>query len=214
MRRRACCSRWRAGSTPSRHRRRRCDGPCLLAACLPACLPVRRAMRATLRGCAGRDPGRLTEPLPDPPPASCRPSSAIVCPCWQRAHGPTPLGPPPPPPAARRRERGCRRRGWLQVRRRLRTRWHPPRRRADHLFVAGDTAPSITIKSRVAVAGGTLTRFTHDSVATQTPMTAAVYIPPGVEYSAQVPDRVCRQCDEIANSATHKMDDYTEQHSA
>ena len=52
------------------------------------------------------------------------------------------------------------------------------------LFPGG--AASITVKSRVAVAGGTLIRFTHHSVSTQTPMTAAVFIPPGVEYSAQV----------------------------
>ena len=45
----------------------------------------------------------------------------------------------------------------------------------------------LEILARVPVAGGTLIRFKHDSVSTGTPMTAAVFIPPGVEYSSEIP---------------------------
>ena len=52
----------------------------------------------------------------------------------------------------------------------------------------GRLSPSvINIKARIAVAGGTLIRFTHESTSTQTTMTAAVFMPPGVEYSSEIP---------------------------
>ena len=47
--------------------------------------------------------------------------------------------------------------------------------------------PDLTILARIPVAGGTLIRFKHESTSTKTPMTAAVFIPPGVEYSAEIP---------------------------
>ena len=50
--------------------------------------------------------------------------------------------------------------------------------------MSGDGVDEI---SRVAVAGGTLIRFSHESSTTGTPMTAAIFIPPGVEYSTEIP---------------------------
>jgi hypothetical protein len=52
---------------------------------------------------------------------------------------------------------------------------------------ASPASSSVAVKSRISVAGGTLIRFTHDSSSTGTPMTAAVFIPPGVEYSSEIP---------------------------
>ena len=60
-----------------------------------------------------------------------------------------------------------------------------PRNALLTLRLSGGSA--CTIKSKISVAGGTLIRFTHDSTATKTPMTAAVFIPPGVEYSSEIP---------------------------
>ena len=49
------------------------------------------------------------------------------------------------------------------------------------------TDSSFQVLSRIAVAGGTLIRFSHQSAETSTPMTGAVFMPPGVEYAAEVP---------------------------
>jgi S-formylglutathione hydrolase len=46
---------------------------------------------------------------------------------------------------------------------------------------------SIKVLSKVSVAGGVLTRFSHASTATGTSMTAAVFLPPGVKFAASVP---------------------------
>jgi S-formylglutathione hydrolase FrmB len=53
-------------------------------------------------------------------------------------------------------------------------------------LMAGAMA-GITVTKKIAVAGGTLTRFTHDSTATKTPMNAALFMPPGMEYADEVP---------------------------
>jgi S-formylglutathione hydrolase len=45
----------------------------------------------------------------------------------------------------------------------------------------------LEVMARIPVAGGTLIRFKHQSTSTGTPMTAAVFIPPGVEYSSDIP---------------------------
>ena len=68
----------------------------------------------------------------------------------------------------------------------------PPRRAAVrrgalHCVRGGADAASIEIISRTAVAGGELIRFSHDSTSTKTTMTAAIFVPPGVEYAAEVP---------------------------
>ena len=70
----------------------------------------------------------------------------------------------------------------------------PPRRTAsplrrgalDRVRGGADAAP-IEIISRTAVAGGELIRFSHASTSTKTTMTAAIFVPPGVEYSAEIP---------------------------
>ena len=49
------------------------------------------------------------------------------------------------------------------------------------------TDSSFQVLSRIPVAGGTLIRFSHQSAETSTPMTGAVFMPPGVEYAAEVP---------------------------
>jgi S-formylglutathione hydrolase len=53
--------------------------------------------------------------------------------------------------------------------------------------VAHLSETAITELSRVPVAGGTLVRFRHDSSSTGTPMTAAVFLPPGAEFADEVP---------------------------
>ena len=55
-----------------------------------------------------------------------------------------------------------------------------------HALVAPSSG-SFQVLKRIPVAGGTLTRFSHQSSETNTPMVGAVFMPPGVEYSDEVP---------------------------
>lgn len=45
----------------------------------------------------------------------------------------------------------------------------------------------VTTLNKISVAGGTLTRFSHESSSTKTPMTAAIFVPAGLEYSDEIP---------------------------
>ena len=63
----------------------------------------------------------------------------------------------------------------------------PLRRGALDRVRGGADAASIEIISRTAVAGGELIRFSHASTSTKTTMTAAIFVPPGVEYAAEIP---------------------------
>ena len=56
-------------------------------------------------------------------------------------------------------------------------------------LAAGLVSPSSSIKvlKTVAVAGGTLTRFSHESDETKTSMVASVFMPPGMQYAEEVP---------------------------
>ena len=55
-----------------------------------------------------------------------------------------------------------------------------------HALVAPSSG-SFQVLKRIPVAGGTLTRFSHQSSETKTTMTGAVFMPPGVEYAEEVP---------------------------
>jgi len=83
-------------------------------------------------------------------------------------------------------------------------------------LVPGRVAP-VTILKRIAVAGGTLTKFTHDSEETSTPMAASVFIPAGLEYCDEVPalywlsgltctdENFCTKAGAFAHAAKAKM---------
>jgi S-formylglutathione hydrolase len=80
-------------------------------------------------------------------------------------------------------------------------------------------APSsgVTVLKRIPVAGGTLTRFSHASFETKTPMVVSVFIPPGLEYAAEVPalywlsgltctdENFCQKAGAFAHAARHKL---------
>ena len=82
----------------------------------------------------------------------------------------------------------------LTLRPRMAASGAPPRRAASPLrrgaldrVRGGAGAAPIEIISRTAVSGGELIRFSHASTSTKTTMTAAIFVPPGVEYSAEIP---------------------------
>ena len=63
----------------------------------------------------------------------------------------------------------------------------PLRRAASSCCGHPEIKREIKVLSQTAVAGGQLTRFSHESSATGTTMTAAVFIPPGTEFDREVP---------------------------
>lgn len=75
----------------------------------------------------------------------------------------------------------------------------------------------IEVLKRIAVAGGTLTRFSHESVETKTPMVASVFIPPGLEYATELPalywlsgltctdENFCQKSGAFAHATRHKL---------
>lgn len=56
-----------------------------------------------------------------------------------------------------------------------------------HGLVSPTASSAITVLKKIAVAGGTLTQFSHSSSETKTPMTCSVFIPPGTEYAEEIP---------------------------
>ena len=75
----------------------------------------------------------------------------------------------------------------------------------------------IEVLKRIAVAGGTLTRFSHESAETKTPMIASVFIPPGLEYASELPalywlsgltcndENFCQKSGAFAHATRHKV---------
>ena len=75
----------------------------------------------------------------------------------------------------------------------------------------------IEILKRISVAGGTLTRFSHSSEETKTPMVASVFIPPGLEYANEIPalywlsgltctdENFCQKSGAFAHAARHRI---------
>ena len=57
--------------------------------------------------------------------------------------------------------------------------------RSSAALVAPPSVGGVTVLKRISVAGGTLTRFSHESSEARAPMTASIFIPSGLEYAAR-----------------------------
>ena len=89
--------------------------------------------------------------------------------------------------------------------------------RSSAALVAPSSGGGVTVLKRISVAGGTLTRFSHESSETKTPMTASVFIPSGLEYASEVPavywlsgltctdENFCQKTGAFAHAARHKV---------
>ena len=92
--------------------------------------------------------------------------------------------------------------------------WHLLPTLASALVAPGSR---IEILKRISVAGGTLTRFSHSSEETKTPMVASVFIPPGLEYANEIPalywlsgltctdENFCQKSGAFAHAARHRI---------